>query len=133
MTADYYPEFLKALCVWREARSEPEAARRGVLWTIMNRASRKYFGDDAVSVITWPWQFSSFNHNDPNATQMPTPKKGADWRAWLECCALVDDPGEDPTGGAVLYESIMDPDKRPKWADPQNQTFASGAIRFYRT
>jgi hypothetical protein len=44
-------------------------------------------------------QFSSFNATDPNATLMPH------WNnpAWQECSALVDDPGEDPTGGANHY------------------------------
>ena len=131
--SESYPNILAALCVWREARGECKEARRGVLHTILNRASRKYFGSDIVSVVLYPMQFSSFNRNDPNAYKFPNPKDAIEWKAWLECCAIVDSPGDDPTLGAVLYESIPNPDQRPPWAIPARQTVSIGNFRFYRT
>lgn len=131
-TSEQYPNLLMALCTWREARGEGEAARRGVLHVILNRAAQKFFGSDPVSVILYPWQFSSFNHADPNASKFPNPRDQFEWKAWLECCDLVDNPGDDPTGGALLYESIADATKRPTWAIPAKQLAAIGNFRFYR-
>ena len=97
-TSDSYSNFVLALCIWREARGQSNEARRGVMNVILNRAGLKFRGHDVISVVLWPYQFSSFNANDPNAHLLPNPKNTQDWAAWLECCDLVDTPGEDLTG-----------------------------------
>lgn len=129
--ADSYQPFLTALCLWREARGQSDDARRAVLHVILNRAKAGFRGSDPASVILWPYQFSSFNPKDPNATRLPTWANLADWRAWLACCAVVDAPGDDPTGGALMYESCL-PAMRPDWATPEKQTAEIGPFRFYR-
>lgn len=129
--ADSYQPFLMALCLWREARGQSDDAKRGVLHVILNRAAARFRGSDPASVILWPYQFSSFNVKDPNAALIPTPINPYVWKSWLACCAIVDAPGDDPTGGALMYES--EPlAMRPDWATPDKQTAEIGPFRFYR-
>lgn len=125
-TAESYERVLLALTIWREARGEPREAKRGVAHVILNRVRSRRFPRMLAGVILQPRQFSSYNGNDPNAVKFPKP----DEPAWLECCAVADDPGDDPTGGAVLYHSAMP--APPKWADPARLTAQIGAFRFYR-
>lgn len=130
-TACVYESVLLALCLWREARGCESEARRGVLHVIRNRAAARFRGDSLTAVVLAPYQFSSFNARDPNAALMPNPKHAGDWRAWLECCALVDEPGPDPTGGALMYHSCA-PGNFPDWAMPEKQTARIGPFWFYR-
>lgn len=131
-TADTFEPFLKALALWREARSESNDARRGVLHVILNRAAAGFRGSTPAEVIQWPYQFSSFNRTDPNALRLPNPKQH-DWQSWLACCAVVDDPGLDPTGGAVMYHSLpVASILWPAWATPEKLTAQIGPFRFYR-
>lgn len=135
-TADTYEPFLKALALWREARGQSDDAKRGVLHVILNRAAAGFRGTTPAEVILWPYQFSSFNSTDPNAFRLPNPKQKGDWQAWLACCAVVDDPGLDPTGGAVMYHSLPIEDYGgrvwPAWATDDKQTCQIGPFRFYR-
>ena len=132
-TADSYEPFLTALALWREARGQSGDAKRGVLHVILNRAVAGFRGTTPAEVILWPYQFSSFNSTDPNAFRLPNPKQHGDWQAWLACCAVVDDPGPDPTGGAVMYHSYeADSPQWPPWATPEKQTCQIGLFRFYR-
>ena len=130
--ADSYQPFLTALCLWREARGQSDDAKRAVLHVILNRAKAGFRGSDPASVILWPYQFSSFNAKDPNATRFPSPSSLRDWAAWWACCAIVDAPGDDPTGGALMYESLPAWDSRPAWATAEKQTAEIGPFRFYR-
>jgi N-acetylmuramoyl-L-alanine amidase len=126
-TAQAYDRTLHALAVWRESRGESLEAKRAVAHVILNRVRLPGFPDSISRVVLQPAQFSSFSKSDPNATKWPMP----DDPAWLECCAVVDDPGDDPTGGAVLFHSPMT--RLPKWALPEKRTVQIGAFTFYRT
>ena len=130
-TCDAYEPFLQALALFREARGQSDDAKRAVLHVILNRAAAGFRGKTPAEVILWPYQFSSFNPKDPNAALLPTPRNTGDWKAWLACCAVVDTPGDDPTGGAVMYESEP-PAMRPDWATPDKMTYQTGRFRFYR-
>lgn len=131
MTAESYPNLLAAICLLREARGQSIDAKRAVFHAILNRVAKQFRGHDLVSVILWPAQFSSFNPNDPNSRLLPNPKQVQEWKAWLDCCAVVDEPGEDPTGGAVMYESCA-PGELPAWAVEEKRTATVGPFRFYR-
>lgn len=99
-------EDLLALCIWREARGEGALGKRGVAHVICNRvAANKFFGHDVQSVILKPYQFSSFNDNDPNADKWPADSDPS----WLDSQAAAkqvlswNDP--DLTAGALYYFS----------------------------
>ena len=77
-------------------------------------------------------QFSSFNSGIGAVSAFPNQKFIADWKAWLECCAIVDAPGDDPTGGAVMYHSVeLSSPSWPAWATPEKLTAHIGPFRFY--
>jgi hypothetical protein len=96
------------------------------------------FRPSVTRVVLQPWQFSSFNAGDPNAIKFPNEATALDWVAWLEIIAIAEDPGADPTGGAVYYESF-DPSEldairgKEAWFAADKMTVQLGAMRFYRT
>lgn len=122
-----------ALCLWREARSESNEAMLGVFWVIMNRMHdpKKRWPTTMAAVVLQPWQFSSFNHTDVNATLFPV----ATDVNFLRCCEVIDAPGiSDPTIGATLYHSYHPGDPHwPAWATQDKFTTQIGAFRFYRS
>jgi len=116
---------LLALCLWREARGQSNAARLAILHVVLNRCAEH--GQVPAQVILANHQFSSFNATDPNVSKFPSPTDPI----WIQCCADVDNPGEDPTGGAQNYESC-DPHKLPAWADLTKMTTMIAPFRFYK-
>lgn len=125
---------LLELCVWREARGEGFEGKRGVAWTIRNRVTHpKWWGHDWHSVILKPWQFSSFNLQDPNNTRWPAD----DDPSFADCCAAavpVYNIGDtDPTDGAThYYDTSID---FPKAWGPQGEwvnTLNVGRLKFWK-
>jgi N-acetylmuramoyl-L-alanine amidase len=102
---------LFSLCVWREARGCGWLARRGVAHVIKNRVNSGRFGGGSYrDVILKPCQFSSFNHNDPNAGQWPRQEDFNDWNAWVDIQGICFDvynglssENSDPSCGALFY------------------------------
>lgn len=138
MTAqEMYSLVLLALCIWREARGELYVTKTCVAWTIRNRVMKPgWWGHSWEGVILMPYQFSSFNHNDPNATKLPH-SEDPSWQDCLDIATKVfaTPPGlEDLTQGATSYfDASLDPDP-PKWSfDGSNQkTVDFGRLHFYR-
>lgn len=126
---------MQALCLYREARGESNAAKAAMLAVIRNRAAQSpKFGwpHTTTGVITQPWQFSSFNANDPNSKVWPQDST-PEWQDWVDCCNVVTIPmTADPTDGANHYEAVNDASQRPKWADPAKITVTIGKTRFYK-
>lgn len=134
---DSYAFILLALCVWREARGENYIAKTGVAWTIRNRVQKPaWWGHDWEGVILCPFQFSSFNHNDPNASKMPSWIDHA-WQDALDiACKVFGETASipDPTDGATSYFDMSLDSKPPKWAtDGSNvKTVDYGRLHFYK-
>ncbi len=139
MEAQPYDELselsLLALCCYREARGEPFDGKRAVCHVILNRASQPgWWGNGIKSVILKPWQFSSFNSNDPNSDIWPTDDGDP---AWIQCLSAAsgvlvgEDP--DPTDGSTYYHdtSISFPKAWGLESDYVN-TFNVGKLKFYR-
>lgn len=129
-----YAKVLWALCVWREARNQQHSGKLGVAYCVWNRAQHPtWWGTDIVSVVLKPYQFSSFNHNDPNAVKWPT----AVDTSWQDSMAAVQDVLSgvtDPTGGATSYfDKSMDANP-PGWATDGSlaHTVDIGDFRFYK-
>jgi N-acetylmuramoyl-L-alanine amidase len=122
--------FLLSLCIFREARGEPLAAKRAVAHVILNRVRAPGFPKTVAKVIMQPNAFSCFRKDDANYAKLPDPRNAAEWAAFEECCAVAEDPGEDNTGGAVFYHSPMA--APPKWADPSKLVAEVGAFRLFR-
>lgn len=120
------------LCIWRESRGEIDLAKQAVGWTIRNRVKgNPWFGGSWVGVILKPYQFSSFNHTDPNATGIPNPDTDPSYSACLMAAKFAyDGTGSDPTEGAQYYydDSIA----APAWAKTMTSTVKIGRLNFYR-
>lgn len=89
-------KLLTALCVWRESRGVPYAAKLGVVWTLRNRcgmAPAQGFRHSLTENVLKPWAFSSFNANDPNSGKYPDLSKPD--AAWLDCLRAVEE-GTNP-------------------------------------
>lgn len=97
---------LLALCVWREARGESLEGKKAVAWSIRNRVTHPaWWGTDWATVILHPWQYSSFNLSDPNATKWPMKHEMA-WRDSIDAAVEAWEAiAPDPTGGATHYHA----------------------------
>jgi N-acetylmuramoyl-L-alanine amidase len=136
-----YEFILLALCLWREARGELSTTKLAVAWSIRNRvANPGWWGKTWAEVILAPWQYSSFNHNDPNATKWPA-ELDPSWQDSLTVASQVysDDLHDapilpDPTDGATsYYDMSMDTDP-PSWAVDGSQVHVCdwGRLHFYK-
>lgn len=123
MTVSAHDLDILARTVYGEARGEPEASRQGVAFVAINRAriaaktGRKQFGDGSIATACLaPFQFSSWNPNDPNRPQMLAVT--LDDPVFQECfyIALQAVLGKvsDPSQGATFYWANSIP--TPAWA-----------------
>lgn len=106
---------LVALCVWRESRGCNYTAKQGVVWVLRNRVAMhpaQGFASSIEAEILRPWQFSSFNRNDPNSEKYPDPATDP---VWQDCLDAAGDTSPDPTGGAVFYFSRPITEPPPGW------------------
>ena len=125
-------ELLK-LCVWREARGEDPAGQAGVAWSVLNRAAHpRWWGHDIRSVVLKPFQYSSFNPNDPNVAKFPDPGDPVYRRLSVICDDCMSGALPDPTGGATSYFDASLDAKPPQWAASMDRCAVIGRIRFYR-
>ena len=136
-----YELVLLALCNWREARGESVDAKLAQAWTVRNRTLHpSWWGHDWVSVILKPFQYSSFNATDPNASKMP----GMEDTSWADCLKVAEqvynftgpvygDPG-DPTAGSTHYFDKSLDLHPPVWATDGSMVHVTdiGSFRFYR-
>ncbi len=129
-TEDVPSVYLAALCAWREARGCSEESIRGVLHVMRNRVQHGgFYGKSYPDVILKPFQFSSFNTKDPNATKFPA-SDDRKFHIILEITEKVlNGQDEDLTGGAVLYHDV---DVFPDWAAKAIQTAKIGPFTFYK-
>lgn len=133
-----YDDIITALTLWREARGEPEQAKLGVLWVVLNRQKdprwpqNKLYPDSKLGVCLDPFQFSCYNVKDPNAVKLPLPSD----KSWQQCLHLVQSPGlVDPTMGANHYHSFpagTPSPPWPTWAIPEKQVAWIGNFTFYK-
>lgn len=123
---------LTALCIWREARGEPLDAKKGVAWVIRNRTLRPgWWGTDWTTVVLQPYQFSSFNRDDPNAVKWPAKSD----LSWSECLTAAREAWEalnpDPTNGSTHYYD--DSIKAPAWTSKMTATVKIGKLNFFKS
>lgn len=136
--SDVYPFTLLALCVWREARGESLGTKQAVAWSIRNRTTRPtWWGHSFETCILKPYQYSSFNHNDPNASKFPT-SDDESWQDSLTVAKQVYPEPQlitDPTNGADSYFDISLDNNPPPWSTDGSKvkTLDVGRVHFYKT
>lgn len=120
---------LAAICIWQEARGEPQEGRIGVAEIIRNRTQRRYSSDGTVTgTVLWGRQFSGMNATDPN--RIPSFKIDGDDPVVQECLKAWDEAceGSQRTDGAVHYLNVelsknLLGGRLPRWAaDPSDPT-----------
>jgi spore germination cell wall hydrolase CwlJ-like protein len=135
-TAEQCYEFaLLLLCIWREARGETMEAKKGVAWCIRNRVmkeGRQWYGDDWTTVILKPYQFSSFNANDPNATKLPLMSDPSFKDCLTAAKYAYNGMAPDPTQGATYYFDDSLAANPPKWAKTFTPTVKIGRLNFFK-
>lgn len=126
--------FYLGFVLWREARAEPHDGKVALVFSILNRVERpKWWGNDVVSVITKPWQYSSMTDpHDPQLTKYPTNDP-----AWWECLQVAMDVydrkiSQNPVPGADSYYAVSMP-APPPWAAKARFVAQVGNHRFYDT
>lgn len=122
---------IAARTVWGEARGEPFDGKVAVAQVIVNRAEKGgWWGDTLKGVCRKDWQFSCWNHGDPNREKMES--LGKDDPAYLQCLqavamALVGDG--DLVGGACHYHTKA---VTPGWIEGAEVTANIGNHIFYK-
>lgn len=128
---------LMALTIWAEARSEPYDGRRAVGSVILNRRDKNgWFGKTIHEVCLKPFQFSCYNRNDPQYTNLAniasnfgfaTSKYGS-----LRSCLYIANGLIDGTIPKYLnidhYHTL---DIHTSWDDKMEVAFEIGNHRFY--
>jgi len=131
---------LLALVIWREARGEILLAKQAVAWSIRNRVVHPgWWGRSWWGVILHPYQYSSFNRTDPNATAWPL-QVDASWEDALQVAADVytADVAQAPkildiTKGATSYFDKSVDANPPSWAKDGSMAHVCdfGRLHFY--
>jgi N-acetylmuramoyl-L-alanine amidase len=124
---------LLGLVIWREARGETDEAQLGVGCSIRNRVIKGgWWGNTYRTVILKPWQYSSFNEDDPNSTKYPDPNDAV----WLQCLEnaslIINGNCNDNTAGAQSYFDRSLDNNPPKWAATMTHTLDLGRLHFYK-
>lgn len=127
--------FLLALATYREARSESRRGKKLVAQSVENRVNDSRWPDNYRDVILQPWQFSSFNKNDPQVNLFPPTHYDStgNLQAWLVCWEVageVLDETEDISEGSNHYFANDIP--APDWADPDKLVTSEGVHEFYK-
>jgi len=112
------PEILLAMCLWGEARGQSVVGVAAVACTILNRMKRR--DTDVAKVVLKPWQFSSFNKDDPNRAKLAFPLVHDTVHAWEKCYVIatlaLQGALNDITLGSTHYYADSMPEP-PYWAD----------------
>lgn len=122
---------LLALCVWAEARGEPQEGKDAVAHVVLNRAEKQsWYGKNIRGVILSPKQFSCFNEGDPNREKVLCVQND---EVWADCAMAAWNAylgfSDDPTGGATHYCRF---DVHPSWRSKMEQTKQIGSHIFFK-
>ena len=118
---DVVDAYWMALTMWGEGRGEGEAGMRAIGHVIHNRWQAKRHRAFVTETVSQAWQFSAWNHGDPNRAAMlniADLRSGSrDHRLWLDAKRIAADilggRSADPTGGALFYHTA---DVQPAWS-----------------
>ena len=127
------PADVLARTIWGEARGEPSGGMEAVASVILNRAAYpRWWGHDIVSVCLHPWQFSCWNADDPNRSQlMAVTEADPQFTEALNiAAAAVAGALPDTTNRADSYADLRV--CHPKWAANNAPVAKIGNHTFFR-
>ncbi len=124
-----------ARTLWGEARGENYQGRLAVAWVVRNRATKSpayNWPNTPKGVCLQPWQFSCWNENDPNLSELK--QVTTQDPIFKECLAIakfvLTGDIADPTLEADHYYASWI--KTPPWAVGKKVTATIGQHRFYK-
>lgn len=135
-TAKLSDQEIVARTAWGEARGIGSDGMRATINTGQNRVASgvHWWGTTLRSVLIHPWQYSCWNHNDPNRSKLlSVTAADAEFAIALELAAhalagvLV-----DITNGADSYYASSMPTP-PKWAEGLSPCFEIGNQLYFQT
>lgn len=114
---------IMARTIYGEARGETQKGMEAVAHVILNRVKKAqqndgqyWWGNDIVSVCQKPYQFSCWNHDDPNRVKLlAVTEYDLQFATCLRIArrAVFGQLGQDITNGADHYHTIT---VAPKWS-----------------
>ena len=122
---------IKAKTLYGEARGEGEEGLIAVGNVIKNRVKKKtWYGKTVKDVCLKAWQFSCWNHNDPNFKTISSLDKRNKTFAKILVLAeqILNDEFEDNTEGSTHYHTSS---IKPKWAKGLTPVVTLGNHLFY--
>jgi len=126
-------QLILARTLYGEARGEGRGGMEAVAAVIINRAAiGGWWGDSIISVAQKPWQFSTWNDNDPNRVLINDLKPGEGDLFFDLAYEIAGDAisgTDDPTGGATHYHALS---VNPAWDDEMVNTANIGQHKFYK-
>lgn len=127
-------QLVLAQTIYGEARGEGRDGMAAVANVVMNRvrSSVVWWGNDVIGVCKAPWQFSTWNENDPNRSIIEAMQPGDNDvfdDAFKIADAAIAGTLPDITGGATHYHTKA---INPTWADASLVSADIGAHLFYR-
>lgn len=122
---------LLARTLWGEARGEGIPGMIAVANVIQNRVADSRWGNNTRAVILQPFQFSTWNKNDPNRMRAGyITERDSVFRTALDIARrAVNDELPDTTNGANHFHSRA---VNPRWANQQRIVARIGRHIFYR-
>ena len=123
---------IAARTIWGEARGEGFAGMQGVMNVISNRVKNGSFGSGFAGVCKKPFQFSTWNRDDPNYPLIL--QVGFNDKNFQIAMSLAEQGEEgnlvDITKGALYYYSSSI--ETPYWAENMVQTVIIGKTIFLK-
>lgn len=119
---DYYEADILARTIFGEAEAGNLADATAVAAVVMNRVNYPNWPNTVSAVCLQPWQFSCWNHNDPNRDRIL--KASGKWFTECQKIAEAAISGEfrDPTNVATHYYATYV--KEPRWAKGKTPVYA---------
>lgn len=121
--------FYLSLCVYHEARGEPDLGQRAVVHTVLNRAEKRNM--TVEQVVKEPKQFSFYNQGSPPIEDMD---------AFVHCVenvlfVLQERVNGNRFGGIDHYFASGGPNKirKPRWAKGMTLVEKIGNHSFYKS
>jgi spore germination cell wall hydrolase CwlJ-like protein len=123
---------LLGLCIWAEARGEPELGQQAIGWVVRNRADHpRWWGNSIDSVILTPAQFSWTATSNPEHIDVEKLTSSHDLNLFIAMAqGVIAEDIQDPVNGANhYYADYMKPP--PNWAAEYEFVRQIGKHRFY--
>ncbi|MGH9576122.1 MAG: cell wall hydrolase [Terriglobales bacterium] len=131
-------DVLLAMCIFGEARGEPEEARLAVGHVVRNRVRSPHqrYGRGWHGVMLKKWQFSCFLPGDPNLAKLLHPVEHEPAEVWERCWRAANcvyaGAAADNSGGATHYFDDSLRGCPPLWAARYVRTVKLGRLHFFR-